>query len=301
MDPNTNFYLTKRSNGIYYVGWYQDGKRRWKTTSCKTKIKAFQFLKSFDHKEQDSNQTLCMSQLFEKYTKVKSISVRPSTMYSYRFAVRRFIEICGYKNVNSFTIADVGLFQTQLISEYKIHKTTANILFRSVKTILNYGVRNSFLEKNPFISCKQLAIPQTAPIFLLLTQLNQLSTSVKDPTIRDLFLLAALTGMRLDEIRDLTWESICFIKRTITVTNTISHLTKNEKSRIIPMHVEIERMLRLRKDASIGEYVFTDRNNRPFRIGFISFKFISISIPYVTHSQAGLFKTVLLYTKCKNC
>jgi site-specific recombinase XerD len=273
MVPNISFYLTKRSNGIYYVGWYHNGRRRWRTTKCKIKTEALQFLKSFDHKEQESNQTLCMSQLFKKYTEAKSISVRPSTIYSYRFSVRRFIEICGDRNVRSYTIADVDLFQTQLISKLNIRKTTANILFRSVKTVLNYGVLNSFLEKNPFLSCKQLAIPQTAPIFLSATQLKQLLISLKDLTIRDLFLLAALTGMRLGEIINLTWNSICFTKKTITVTNTISHLTKNGKSRIIPMHIEIEQMLRERKNASMSEYVFTDRNNHPYLIGFVSFKF----------------------------
>jgi len=44
MTVKSKLYLTKRSNGVYYLGWVENGKRQWKTTKLTTKSEAHHYL-----------------------------------------------------------------------------------------------------------------------------------------------------------------------------------------------------------------------------------------------------------------
>ena len=44
---STSFYVYKRSNQIYYIGYYDRGKLRWKSTGVKTKSEAHKALTRF--------------------------------------------------------------------------------------------------------------------------------------------------------------------------------------------------------------------------------------------------------------
>jgi hypothetical protein len=39
--------LTKRNNGVYYIGWYEGEKRVWKSTKLRRKKDAEQYLRQF--------------------------------------------------------------------------------------------------------------------------------------------------------------------------------------------------------------------------------------------------------------
>ncbi len=42
---SSRFYLTKRSNQIWYLGWIENGRRRWKSTKCRKKADALRYLR----------------------------------------------------------------------------------------------------------------------------------------------------------------------------------------------------------------------------------------------------------------
>ncbi|MGB5872712.1 MAG: hypothetical protein WBH56_03230, partial [Bacteroidota bacterium] len=44
---STKYYLFKRSNGYYYIGWTEGNRRRWKSTRCNKKSDALSFLRAF--------------------------------------------------------------------------------------------------------------------------------------------------------------------------------------------------------------------------------------------------------------
>ena len=52
---------------------------------------------------------------------------------------------------------------------------------------------------------------------------------VKEPVLRDLFLFAALSGLRLSEILNLKWSAVDFEKRQFTVSNSETFTTKTGK------------------------------------------------------------------------
>jgi hypothetical protein len=48
------YYLKKRENGFYYIGYLSsDGKKQWKTTKCSKKGDALLFLKNYSSSTQD--------------------------------------------------------------------------------------------------------------------------------------------------------------------------------------------------------------------------------------------------------
>jgi hypothetical protein len=44
---SSRFSLFKRCNQIYYIGYYREGRRRWKSTGMSTKPKALKVLTQF--------------------------------------------------------------------------------------------------------------------------------------------------------------------------------------------------------------------------------------------------------------
>lgn len=61
--PNQKFYLTKRNNGIYYLGWKEGDKVRWKSTKCDKKSDAIIFLHSFNSEDGKIEELLVLTEL----------------------------------------------------------------------------------------------------------------------------------------------------------------------------------------------------------------------------------------------
>jgi len=270
MKTMTKLYLTKLSNGVYYIGWIENGKRRWKTTKLSTKSGALQYLREFKGQTQETETIPTTSALIVRFTEVKGHSVRPSTLTLYRFSVERFIEVCGDKPINTYTVSDVDNYKTALVKR-GVTKTTVNIWYRSVKAIFGFAIRNGWIEKSPFSRTQQLPIPQETPRFITKDELRVLLEKVKEPVLRDIFLFASLTGLRLSEILSLTWDKIDFTKKHILVSNTDTFVTKTGKVRSVPMHEVVESLLRGRFRGN--GYVFCKENGFPLLGGYVSHRF----------------------------
>ena len=91
MRVKSKLYITRRSNGVYYLGWYESGKRRWRTTKQTRKSDALQYLREFKHRTQETETIPTVSALLVRFTEVKNHTVRPSTLVLYEFTVRMFM------------------------------------------------------------------------------------------------------------------------------------------------------------------------------------------------------------------
>jgi hypothetical protein len=60
-------YLTKRRNGYFYPGWYENDPRVWKTTKCSTKSDAVQYLREFKATHQEVETILTLTALMQRY------------------------------------------------------------------------------------------------------------------------------------------------------------------------------------------------------------------------------------------
>jgi site-specific recombinase XerD len=242
----SKLYLTKRKNGYYYIGFFEGNRRKWKTTKCTTKSDALQFLRSFEGTKKDAERTPLLSELFTRFESMRGNSVRPSTMASYRLAVNRFKDVCGDKVIDQYTFSDIERFKNAQL-EQKVSKISVNIWLRGVKSVLGFAVRHEWLTKNPVQRSLEFVIPQQSPTYVSKEDFQTLLGKVTVPVLRDLFLFAALSGLRLSEILNLKWSAVDFEKRQFTVSNSETFTTKTGKERTVPMHEEVYKVLSLRR------------------------------------------------------
>jgi integrase len=148
-----------------------------------------------------------------------------------------------------------------------------NIEFRTLRAAFNLAVKWQLLTENPFTKSSQVKTPEQLPSHLSKEDFRRLLTSVKEPVLREVFLFAALTGLRLGEILNLKWNDIDLQRRQIAIVSNESFSTKTGKYRIVPMNGLIYELLSQKSaTANFTTYVF-HRNGYQLQSSYVSHKF----------------------------
>ncbi|MDZ4746497.1 MAG: site-specific integrase [bacterium] len=78
-----------------------------------------------------------------------------------------------------------------------------------IKTALNIAVRQHIIPQNPFVFADRIQRKRTRRVFLTLEELQLLSsTTCSHPDVKRAFLTACLTGLRISDLRGLTWSQV---------------------------------------------------------------------------------------------
>ncbi len=140
-------------------------------------------------------------------------------------------------------------FQKYLLSQ-NISKRTASHMYKALGRILTRAVQDLLILKNPAENLRGISVPETIPDYLTAEDLETLAgTSLRGDLgaeIKKAFFFACLTGLRIGDIRSLTWgeirrETLQILKRqhktgrivTIPLNQTAWDLIKTEE---IPRH-----------------------------------------------------------------
>jgi len=67
MQYSDKFYLTKRNNGFFYIGYFVDGRLRWKTTKSRDKRKALTVLTRLREFIEESNKPKMPSEVIAAF------------------------------------------------------------------------------------------------------------------------------------------------------------------------------------------------------------------------------------------
>ena len=273
MSNQPRLYLTKRSNGYYYVGYYDSGRLRWKTTSEKTKPEAIQFLKSFNPNPEEKKDEMKLSGLLELFSQLHGNSLRKRTLAGYKDAVNEFVRVLGDKLISLYTSQDIETYKQTLLSN-RLAPSSVNIRYRSVKAVFGFALRHDHIIKSPFSKTSAIKIAQRTPLYLSKEDLQKLLEKVDHPLLKDLFLFGALTGMRLSEIVNLKWKSIDWKQSQIVVSNDDSFTTKSGKERVVPIHSLILELLKRKESRNgSGEYVFAKSSGYKLSESYVSHQF----------------------------
>jgi integrase len=154
---------------------------------------------------------LTLTELFERW---KS-EVKPaiSTMLTWNGVLNNFKAYVGHENVRQITDADVIRWKDYLVAKGLKSSTINNSYFAALRTILNFGVNNKLISKNPAEKVKvanrknseqrQLPYNDEEVARLLGAAKQQVN-----PMRRWLPWLAALSGARIGELAQLWAEGI---------------------------------------------------------------------------------------------
>jgi site-specific recombinase XerD len=186
---------------------------------------------------------------FLNYMKVEKIA-SPSTIYSYRKEVGKFIDY-----ITSINISDVNLISTSTVRQYFYYSKESRGLCQSsiskiiatVKSFFNYLEEEEIIVKNPARKikvpkkiCRIPSVMSKYEVDLIIRSVDFAPLRCRKNNVRDKLVLSLLyyTGIRKSELLNLNWTDINLSKSFIIIRHG-----KGGKDRLIPLHKEVTRLL----------------------------------------------------------
>ncbi len=237
-------FLSKRSNGIYYL-WYECGGERKKVSTKAThKSQAIAFLKSFSIEQTKQRQLvkeIPLSEFMAQYLEHSKTVHRPNTTLTARSTLNEFVRIIGNPFVNSISTKEIEKFLA--VKSRECNPFTLRKHFITLKSILSTAQRWRYLTGNPFKQLTKPKVPERVPVYFSKENFLKLLSMIDDSEFKELVLFAVLSGTRQAEIAQLKWQDVDLLKKIICVRNSDTFTTKSGKNRNVPMNDELFRML----------------------------------------------------------
>lgn len=139
------------------------------------------------------------------------------------FGCQRAIQTLGLKDIESF----ISHLQQKVNKGYRVY-------VRTLKAAFSKAVDWNYIKENDFLKVKLPKKQQVNPAYISGTQLAEIIGQIENEIIRGLVVFAFYTGMRLNEIVNLTWRSVNLSNKIITVGDE-QFTTKGRNQRYIPI------------------------------------------------------------------
>ncbi len=164
----------------------------------------------------------------------------PNTLKSYAFDLKLYTEFL-LKHDRSVELCDLTpvttrrFIQEQVI-QYHIKPRTIQRRISALKSFCDYCIKEKYMEHNFTIGVQAPKSDKKLPVYMTLQELRQLFTYLENDTSKFatrnhvMFKLLATTGMRRQELVDLTWGQIDVENQTIRIFG------KGRKERLLPLH-----------------------------------------------------------------
>lgn len=264
------FSLLKRSNGFYYVLWYQNGRQRWKSTKATTKPEALKALTKFKELFQEQVRSVSFEQFATQFLAYAEANLSLNTVRMYRTIFRTFGRFVHSSYLNELTPETIDRYKTKRLKE--ISPVSVNIELRMIKAAFSTAKRWRVTEQNPLEDIPFARVPEQAPLALTHEDFQKLLACIRESWFRKLVVFAVSTGMRRGEILNLRWQDVDLTRRTLTIQTSEIFRTKHGKRRTIPLNDTAFFILTSRHGKSPSEYVF-NLNDRPIYDGWVSHLF----------------------------
>lgn len=270
-------FLGKRSNGIYFVEFFDENlfKTRRVSTGTKNKKLAAEFLHKMELKrfQQPAQKKILLSQFEKEYFQNFGCNFSSAYIRSIELSFRQLRNHSGDLNISTMTRQTAQKFISSVFSNAK---GASALYHRTLKAAFNRAVEWEYIKENPF---KYVKLPRTIkkiPLYIEEGELNKILKETENPDLEDLFALAFYSGLRLGEILNLKWEHINFQEKMIYVRNQKGFTLKGKKDRVVPINSKLEDILKTRYENIPGteeRYVFEKCPGIKYNADFVSKKF----------------------------
>jgi integrase len=257
-------FLSKRTNGIYYL-WYEDlqGGRRKLSTGKRLKSEATKVLLEFARKQQESSpktSPLTLSRFAAQFLAHSKCVHAPKTTQLYATALAELGRFLG-----DLLVPDISPRQIEEFLRAKqasVSAATVRTYFTHLSAAFEKARQWHNVAANPFKEAMKPRVAETVPVFLTEEEFGRLLANVIDGELRDAFIVAALTGLRLGELLSLQWSDIDFPGKTILVQSKAFFKTKSRHVRRIAITDQLCGLLVQRREGSRSSYVFHKQQER---------------------------------------
>jgi site-specific recombinase XerD len=240
------YLVLNNKSSNYQLVYFRNGKRTTVSTDTANKKEADKFLASFNPEVKTETATkktsIKLSSFIVEYKsyvkntfseKYLNKAVTPSFNRLQAFLPDTPLEYITSKNIDQF----ISLV-------YANSKFAASLYHRTLKAAFNKAVIWNYIQENPFNKIKSPKVVKSFPVYLSEAELILVLNKTEDQLLKDIFITAFYTGMRLNEILNMKWNWIDFNQNIITVKNSEDFKTKSKRERIIPIHNKVISILK---------------------------------------------------------
>jgi len=213
-------WVYKRKNiKDWWVGWYQNGKRKAKAFPDKSLAEHFRHIKYTQLNSDVFTGVVDFDwhQMVEEYRRVKLVGgLKEASLYEVVLTLRHLKRIVGPSSSKEITQPSLDTFVLKRGEE--VDKSTLNKDIRNLHAFLHWAVKNHFVA--PGLKVKKLRVPQKPVNALSVQQVRDLLTAAsRYPTLRLRALLAVTTGLRRGDIEAIRIGDIHLDRNTIATRN----------------------------------------------------------------------------------
>ena len=293
MRARSEFGLFKRRiNGrivYYYYIWDESNRRVYRSTGERQKCRALDYVMSMRDKGLLGTRDRCMISLRDyvrdfyipdKCPIVKNARMHGKSISRGTCATRRralslhVLPHLGHLPLWSITRAKVNRWLLDLPSTDKASRTSANAYFDTLKQVLDQAVHDGLIPDNPCEKMERLGTDSVRREAFTTDEVRKIIGKPCDWDnflIRTMCLTAALTGMRIGEIRalrpDAVTDTAIYVRASFS-DNDGFKAPKNGEARVAPIPAALRDQLRL-LFPSDGGYIFRMVGDKPISSQYV--------------------------------
>jgi site-specific recombinase XerD len=258
----------RHRNGIYYIVFFKQGKRVWRSLQTRDKGAAYKlFLKQADEDTRPKGVMLKQAQC--EFLTFANTNFSRGTIDIYRNTFSQFNKFLSDRAVTEITPRDIDFYKSTRF-QY-VSPATVNLELRSLRAFFNRLIVWDYIEKNPCESVKAIRIAETIRPFLSKDDLSKLLDHTRGTQLCDIILIATMTGLRKGELLNLSWADVDLQKGTLLVRSSMSYRTKGGKMRMVPLNTTALNVLKnLPQNSSV---VFPPERGESYNHDFLSRRF----------------------------
>ncbi len=239
----------KRSNGIYYYQWYEEGKQHKCSLKTDDEFLAKQRAvvldkKLFKHSLSYTCEEISVSNCIDKFLENKQATVKTTTYKRYITMSKSLKDWFGISPANKLTtedIADYINYRRKRIAGKTIHEEL-NILKSSLKTAwANYMISELPIRVWPKI--KKIPVRPETLGYYSLQDIAKLKNYFKGKKFEPVFLFALYTGCRRSEIANMKVEDVDISMMTIRIRNIKTESDSSDVYRYISINSHLLHIL----------------------------------------------------------
>jgi len=251
-------WIFKRGH-VYYLGWYEDGRKRRKRIS--------KHLDIAEHAREQLERGLDIAafappaaivpiaKISALWLEYAETNTRPGSIARYRAIMahlRAFCQHAGLRHASQLTLEHAEKYKTfRLRSKCKKAGTapaprTVNAELTVINSALRHAVTCKLILNNPWEGVRRLKAPKKAPRVYSEEELMRVTAELPLWASDSIWILA-YTGLRFGELRNLQWTDIDLERRVLIVSSNNGHATKTGEVWSVPICNRVQPILERRR------------------------------------------------------
>ena len=179
--------LFKRSNGIYYILFRENGKARWVSTGQKQKSLALGALMNYGNnssslnpmqEKPSSTTSLTLAKFIDEFLSFASTNYSGKTSQMYEATLRKLAGLLGEIPLSAISAKHIDTFKVERLKS--ISPVSVNIELRTLRAAFYTAMRWRIISENPTKGVSMARVPDIQPTYLTEAEFQKLLSVISD-------------------------------------------------------------------------------------------------------------------------